>query len=361
MTRFALPGFFAAFLALQLLFLSSGSLAQPLRVAVGVVESVVGQGQVTVSGELSALRTAVLSAEVAGAVEKIMAENGDSVERDAVLASIRERPAQLELRAARGRVAQAVADVERARINERRFARLLQRKALSQDEYDTARVELDKARASLETRRAEAEQFADNLSRHYLRAPFDGTVVARHIELGQWLDVGDPCYAIEDTTLLRAKLSVPQQYYGAVVEAAVVNIRYDALPGETQTAVVSRKLPLVRRAGRSFEVWLDVDNRAGRLVPGLSLQAAVALQQPSFGTLLVPRDAVVRGRDGGTWVWLVQGGEDASAVSRVDVSLGGAARGGFIVQSDRLAVGMRVVTHGNESLQEGQSVQISGA
>ena len=331
-----------------------------VRVGVGSIVAVANRGEVSASGELSAIRTAVISAEIAGAVAEIQSETGDAVARNALLAAIRDAPAQLDLRAAKGRVAQADAEVERARINERRLGSLLQRKALSQDEYDTARVELGRALAVLETSRAEEERTADDVSRHQLRAPFAGTIVKRHIELGQWLDVGDPCFVIEDTSMLRAKLSVPQRYFDEVSVGAAAQIRFDAVPGKVYNAAVSRKPPLVRSAGRSFEVWLDIDNPAQQLVPGLSLQASLTLDAARSGQLGVPRDAVVRNQGGTVWLWVVEGAGADGSVRRVEVEVAGASSDGLIIRAEGLAPGMRVVTRGNESLREGQAVSVVG-
>lgn len=328
-------------------------------VVAGLVEAVAEQAGVTISGELSALRSALLSAEVAGVVVGIVAESGDRVEEGDVLAMIRDQQVKLEWRADRGRVAEAEAEVERARINERRLGRLLKRKALSQDEYDTARVELQKALAVLETRRAEAALRADALERHQFRAPFAGVVVAREIERGQWVDVGDPAYVVEDVSVLRAVLPVPQQYFAAIGPGTRVVIVYDALPGEVQEAVVSRRLPVVRRAGRSFELWVDIDNADLRLVPGLSLRARVALPGGGDGRVALPRDAVVSDAAGESWVWTVHDDGERSTVQRVDVRVTGVAGEALIVAAPELREGMRVVTRGNESLREGQVVQLT--
>jgi RND family efflux transporter MFP subunit len=338
-----------------------GVLAQPTRVVVAPVAVMPEQGKLSLAGELGAIRTTLLSAEVEGSVASVLAESGDRVAAGAVLAVIREQPAQLQLQALQARVKEAQAGVERARINERRLSRLLPRKAVSQDEYDTARVELARTEAILAVRRAEASQQADQLARHHIRAPFEATIVVRQVELGQWLDVGDPCYQLDDTSTLRAVLAVPQQYYTAIREGAAVQVRYDAMPDQVFDLVLSRKLPTVRRAGRSFEIWLDVDNSKQLLVPGLSLQAEIPLQTMQGNRVLVSRDAVMKQPDGKAWVWLLEQSAETHTVRRVDVVVTGAVGSGLVVSSAELDPGMQVITRGNEALHEGQSVQIVDA
>jgi membrane fusion protein (multidrug efflux system) len=354
--------------------------AKPASVVLAAVESSPQQSTLTLVGELRAMRNSVISAEVAGAVAQVLVERGDHVLNDTPLALIREQPARFEWQAARGRAAEAVADVDRAVINERRIGRLLQRKAASQDEYDSVQVELDKARAILSTRRAQVELAADALARHQLRAPFPGVVVERMVERGQWLDVGDPCYTVEDISRMRAVLAVPQQYYEKIQLGSVVELSYEALPGELFSAKLTRKLPLVNQRGRSFEIWIELDNTDQRLVSGLSTRAQVPLQVAVAGLVLVPRDAVLRAPDGEAWLWLAHSPEREDSperkdsperddslerddspesplvVTRVALAVVAAVGQNLMVRGEELDVGMRVVVRGNETLREGQHV-----
>ena len=366
-----------------LLFLTSLPLgARTPLVEVALVEANTEQSVLTLVGELRALRRSVLSAEVAGVVAEVLAERGDEVKSGAVLTAIREQPAQFALRSAKGRNAEAGADVDRAILNERRIGRLLQRKAASQDEYDSAQVELNKARAIQSIRRAELDRAADQLTRHRVRAPYPSVVVDRMVELGQWLDVGDPCYAIEDIARLRAVFAVPQQYFPQIETGSQVALSFEARPSEVFSATLTRKLPRVRQQGRSFEIWVDLDNSEQRLVSGFSAKAQVPLHRAGSDPLLVPRDAVLRARDGSAWLWRVQSGEAhrgsvqensleqgvirsgdnrqapaAHGVQRVAVEVVAAVGDGLLVRSDELAVGMLVIVRGNETLREGQSVR----
>ncbi len=328
-------------------------------VELGVVDSIQDGPGLTLTGELTAVRSARIAAEVAGAVGAVLAESGDRVTKGDKLAVVRETQAMLQLKAMQARVAEAQAGVERAVINERRLARLLPRKAVSQDQYDEARVELARQQAILATRQAEAMQQEDQLQRHHIKAPFSATVVSRHIELGQWLDVGDPCYDIDDTGVLRARIAVPQQYYARIVEGSEVRLRVDALPRVVHKLTVTRKLPNIRSAGRSFELWVDIDNSSGELVPGLSVRAEVALQ--GGGDLLVSRDAVIRLPDGGAVVWVARKAGADVTVHSLPVQISGARSDQLIVRADSLQPGMTIVTRGNEALREGQVVQLVDA
>ncbi len=339
--------------------MSFSLLAKPLaRVELGTIDSMQGQASLSLSGELTAVRSARVSAEVAGTVDAVFAESGDAVAAGEDLSIVRKKPAELQLQALQARLAEAQAGVERAALNERRLARLLPRKAVSQDEYDAARVELARNEAILAIRDAEVLQQLDHIQRHHIRAPFAATVVTRHVELGQWLDVGEPCYDLDDISVLRARISVPQQYYGQVREGSEVRLRMDAMPQPVLELQVSRKLPSIRSAGRSFELWLDIDNSELGLIPGLSVQADIALQGQPGERLLVSRDAVITLPDGSALVWFVRRAEGGVTVHSLPIQISGSVADQLIVQSDVLQPGMELVTRGNEALREGQLVQL---
>lgn len=334
-------------------------MAEPARVATAPVTVASGQGVLELVGELDAARRVVISAEVAGAVHSIDTEEGEATEAQSVLAQLRAEPAQLELEVLAAEVKEARAGVERAEINERRLGRLIGRKAVSQDEYDSARVELRRNQAILAARQAEAALQADRLQRHTVRAPFAGTVVERQIEKGQWLDIGDPCFVFEDAATLRVRLAVPQDYLDRVQLASSVKLYVDVLGGETRELTVIRKLPQVRRGGRSFEVWLELDNRDHKLVPGLSVRAEIALRGGDGADLQVPRDAVLRRQGGESWIWIVQTAGAESTARKVAVDVVGARNGGLVVRAAGLEAGAQVVTRGNEALREAQQVLIN--
>lgn len=322
-------------------------------VSVAEVQLMEAAPTLSLSGDLRATQSVTLAAEVVGVVDDIRAEAGDIVEQGEVLAVIREKPAALKLAALEAQLKEARAAAELAELVQRRFESLIATRAVSQEEYDAARVEHEQALAIVAEREAAVDEQADQLARHRIRAPFDGVIGERLLEKGQWLAAGDASYSIHAVEVLRVVLAVPQKYFGAVVVGAPVDIDVVGLD-EPLHAQVSKIVPVVRRGGRTFEAWIDIDNRNLGLAPGMSLRARLGVLADA--PMLVPRDAVLRRADGYTWVWVVEGDQ----VREVAVQAMGAREDNLVVRGDELPAGSRVVVRGNEGLRAGDTIRLQG-
>lgn len=330
-----------------------------VKVAVATVEPAAQNSELAVTGDLVSVHTTVVAAEVEGIVTSIEVESGDRAELGTVLAIIREKPAQLQLAALRATYREAEARVELAMINERRLRGLVDKKSVSRNDYDTASAELAQANATLARRKAEADEQADALDRHRVRAPFAGTVLRRDIEVGQWLSVGESTFVLDDLSVLRAVLAVPQDYFGRIRPGAPVELRVDALPARPFSAAISRVVPGVNRAGRTFDVWVDVDNANGNIAPGMSVRARIEVaSSQQVDWVSVPRDAVVKIANGSARVWRLNGTAAPLTVSAVAVRIENAVADDLIVEAPGLQTGDRLVVRGNESLREGAAVAI---
>ena len=329
-------------------------------VVVAPVEAMSGTPALTLSGDLQSIRSVSLAAEVDGVIDQVRVDAGELVEAGQVLAVIREKPAALRLAALQAQLAEAVAAEELAGLVEQRLRRLIESRAVSVDGYDVARIELEQARALVAERKAVVEQQADILQRHQIAAPFAAVIAERKVEQGQWLNSGDSCYLLESVDVLRVVLAVPQKYFGQVSVGSPVEIHIDAQPELALQAEVGKLVPVIRRGGRTFEAWVDLDNSDLQLAPGMSLRARVGLSDKKLPPLILPRDAVLRRADGYTWVWRLAGKAGAHTVSEVEVQAVSARNDDLVVRSTELAVGDQVVVRGNEALRADMAVRVKG-
>lgn len=349
-------------IAILLCLLLSGSVLadKTARVEVqGISVASSNEALLRISGELEAVRSAVIAAEQAGIVDSLSAEAGDQVSRGSVLASLRRQQAQFSTDALKAALAEADANVQIATLNEQRLKNLAQRKSISQNDYDVARLELARSEAIAAQARAQWLLQRDRLERHVIAAPFDGRIQRRDIEVGEWLQPGASSFVLADTSSLRIILSIPQLYYGRIQPGSAVDIQFDAHPGTRYSARVSRILPAVQRQGRTFALWVDIPNPDDKLAPGMSLQATLhppAIADDTAGSdFLIPRDALVRNEQGHTQVWRVNAEQRAEAVPvEVKNAIGAALR----VSSKELKASDRLVTRGNENLRANTALEI---
>ena len=185
---------------------------------------------IQVTGTLRAVRRAEVAARESGAVKSVSVDEGDTVKTGESLAVLdgrrldaQQAEAEAELIAARAELAQREAENERARRDEEMMRQLWDKKAVAEREYlDSLRG----ARVAMAQQNAAAESIAAAEKRRELLnvrrgdlsvlAPFDGRVVARHLELGEWLREGDPVVTLVSTGEVEAWLELPERHVAAL-------------------------------------------------------------------------------------------------------------------------------------------------
>jgi len=132
----------------------------------------------------------------------------------------------------------------------------------------------------------------------YLRvtAPFDGVVTERRVHVGTLVGPGADASSLvrlEQVSHLRLVTPVPESYAAGVLKGAEVSFSVSAHVGESFPAVVSRPSLSVSPETRTMAVEADVDNRAGRLAPGMYAEVSWTLRRDK-PSLFVPRSAVAQ-------------------------------------------------------------------
>ncbi len=311
---------------------------------------------VPLSGSVTAEQRSLLSTQVAGLVSRLAVDTGDRVnagdlllELDRELADISRDQAEADLASAEAQWA----DSER-QLNE---ARSLRDGAIAASDIRRLEAQERIQRASRDGARAQLRRLEAELARHQIKAPFDGVVSARQVDLGEWVAPGNPLMELVASEPLRVHFQVPQRYFARVDDQSNLSLRFDAYPDQEFTGSIHRKVPLSEAGSRTFLLRVNPPTDAPELIPGLSTSGQLRLDTERTG-LAVPRDALIRYPDGRVTVWIITEAEhgEVSSVREQQVNLGISASGWVEVRSG-LSAGDVVVTLGNEALQEGQQVQ----
>ncbi len=310
------------------------------------------------TGSLTSPFRARLSPDVEGRLISLEVDAGDRVEAGQVLFRLDDELARLELAqaiAAEHEAEAALADSKRRLIEVRELVAentFPESEALSLDALVTRNT------AVLERRRAERAFAAAMLERHTQKSPFSGVIAARDADLGERVDTASNVLLLVAIDRLQLDLQVPQQYFQRVTADTAVSLSLDALPGQILASRVSQVVPVSDPDARTFLVRAEVENSAGKLTPGMSVRAVLRIGTDRQAEV-VPRDAIIRYPDGRTVVWVAAVDDDRYAVEERVVKTG-LIFDDSVEIVDGLAVGERVVIRGNESLQQGQQVRISG-
>jgi len=310
------------------------------------------------SGTITAKREADLSPRVAGLISVADAETGFAAEKGAVLVRLDDTLAKIELReqelALEGAQAEN-ANTER-RLNE---AVELGDANFPRTERETRETAFRLSQVAVQQAANALERQREIVKRHQIIAPFEGIVVSKDAEVGEWVQTGNPVLHFVGTSDLRLDIEVPQEQLDVILQTQSVSVYLSKKHDQPINAQIEARSPKVNPNTRTFLVRLALDNPPKNIKPGMSAEGSF---RPATGInqLVISRDAIIRYSDGRTIVWVVNNSGGESRTEQRDVELGN-TRGTRIEVVSGLKKTDLVVVRGNESLQEDQLVTVTGS
>ena len=305
---------------------------------------------ISLTGSVESRRTSVVATEVAGAVARLYAREGDPVERGAAIAGLRSEEVRLRLEAARGQLQEAEARQRLASSQLDRSRGLFDEEIISQGELDDAVSEYEAWSGRVTQLRSDVSRLEIDLRRATVRAPFAGVVVREHAAEGEWLGIGDPVAEMVDLDDLEVTVEVPESYYAGLAAGGAARVVFASLGGYEVEGAIRAVVPRASAQSRTFPVKISLDNTERRIGAGMLAQVHLPVGEPR-PAVIVPKDAVAaQGRD--KVVFVIGEGEVVMPV----VVRTGAAVGAWIAVEGGVEAGARVVTRGNERLFPGQTV-----
>jgi len=295
-------------------------------------------------GSLEATRQVMVAAEVDGRVAQILFTPGEAVKAGQLLVQLNDAPEQ-------GELARLQAQARNARALLDRTRRLVPLQAATREQLDQAVA--DHEQAAADVRRVQAL-----IDQKRIKAPFDGVLGVRRVNLGQFARAGDPLVSLTDASSLYANLTLPEQALGVLRVGQPVGVTVDAHAGREFPGKVTTVEPQVDPGTRTVRVQALLANPDGALSAGMYAQARIGLpDRPDVIT--VPETAVSYSAYGDS-VYVVTPPEAAAAaptVRQAYVKTGERLRGRVVV-TEGLKAGDRVVTSGQLRLHNGAAVEI---
>lgn len=321
----------------------------PLAVSSARVEATRWESTRAAIGSLVAERGVTLGAELPGTVREIAFESGAFVKRGALLVRLDTSAEEAQLAAAQAEASLGHVNLERAR-------------RLRQDEVN-AQADLDAA----ETRAAQADATVANLraviAKKNIRAPFDGRIAIRQVELGQVVSPGTPIASLQSVTPIHADFWLPQQALAELERGQRTRLRVDAFPGASWDGEITTVNPEVDPATRNVRVRATFPNADGRLRPGMFANVEV-LSSESRPVLTVPATAVIFAPYGDS-VFAIEEKKDqagrTTTVARQKFVRTGERRGDLVAVLSGLQAGETVVGSGAFRLRNGAAVAVNNA
>jgi membrane fusion protein (multidrug efflux system) len=300
-------------------------------------------------GSLVAVRGVTLGAELPGLVREIAFENGTSVKQGSVLVKLDTTAEEAQLDA-------ALADAQLAKVNLDRTRRLRRGEANAQAELDAAEAHARQAGATVANLRA-------IIAKKTVRAPFDGRVSIRQVELGQILSPGTPIASLQTVDPIYADFWLPQQALADLKPGQRARLRTDTFPDARWEGTVTTVNPEVDPATRNVRVRATFPNGDARLRPGMFANVEV-LSPEKRTVLIVPATAAIFAPYGDSVFAIEQkkdpAGKTVSVVHQKFVRLG-ERRGDLVAVVSGLAAGETVVSSGAFKLRNGATVAVNDA
>ncbi|EXJ13248.1 efflux RND transporter periplasmic adaptor subunit [Imhoffiella purpurea] len=289
--------FLAALVALLTLGLQ-GAAAASLETAVAAYHTL--PREYRLDGIVEAVNRTTVSAQTQGQVQEIYYDVDDFVEKNALIARLKDTEHRARVSQAAADLKSATARLQQAKDEHERVSGLYRKKNVSDSAMDKATADLASAQAAFESATARLEQAQEQLAYTEIRAPYSGIVTHRHVELGEIASPGSPVMSGISLDELRVKVDVPQSIIPAIrqrdsegVPGARVRVY---LPGdgviETGNITV---FPYADLGSNTFKVRIELPTQPGdklrALFPGMFVKTGFIVGDKS--ELTVPRRAVV--------------------------------------------------------------------
>ncbi len=319
----------------------------PATVTVAEAKSEVIPNLMVAVGDLAAVHQVNVTPDVSGRITDIMFTAGATVKAGSPLVQLFDGPE-------RGDLANYKAQATGAQLALDRAKQLAARQFGPQSTVDAAQATYDQANAGI----AKTEAI---ISQKLVRAPFDGELGVRHVEVGQFLTAGTQIVTLTDLSVLYANFTVTEKGSAALKVGQTVRIAVDAYPGRPFEGKITAIEPQIATDTRSIRVQATIDNPDHILKPGMFTTTTVVLpDRPPVVT--VPETAVDYTLYGDSVYLITEKKEDDGKTSltavRTFVRTGNRIDGRAEILSG-LKPSDRVVAVGQLKLQSGAAVVIS--
>ena len=300
----------------------------------------------TTIGTVVAVRGVTVTADLPGVIQSIRFESGRRVGKGDVLV-------ELDAREERAQLVAAQAELELARANYARAQGLFEQGIVPRADFD---------RAEAEARRNEARvgQLRATIERKVIRAPFGGVLGIRQVNLGQYLNPGDPIVPLQTLDPVYVHFDVPQQEVEHLQRGMEVRVSSSDAKVES-TGRITAIDAVIDPATRNVKVQATLANSGSRLVPGMFVDAHVVLDEGK-PVVTLPASSISYAPYGDS-VFVIEAmkgpdGKSYRGVRQQFVKLGG-TRGDDVAVTSGIRAGQEIVTSGVFKLRNGAAVQVN--
>ncbi|WP_428233117.1 efflux RND transporter periplasmic adaptor subunit [Flavobacterium sp.] len=260
----------------------SGDKNTPTTVSGIVIKTATFDNNLSLSGSIEANEQIEIHSEVSGIVEGIYFTEGSNVNKGQVLFKVNDIELKAQLR-------QAVTREGLAAENERRAKLLLQKEAISQEEFDVAKADHASAQAQSQLIKAQ-------IAKTSIKAPFSGKIGLRSISPGTYITPTILVAKLVNTGKLKITFSIPEKYASQVQAGSSIEFKVSG-SDKVYSAKIYAIEPEVAVATRTLQIRAIADNIDGKLFPGTFADVKLPLNIIK-DAIVVPSEAIIPVQDG---------------------------------------------------------------
>ena len=309
----------------------------PTATVTGILATPVNFAEnLSLSGTLEANEQVEIRSEIMGVVDAINFKEGTQVSKGQVLLRVND----VELRAQLSKVATAK---QLASENERRAKLLLEKQAISQEEYDVASAEYKSAQA-------QSQLISAQLGKATIRAPFSGTIGLRYISEGTYVTPTTPIATLVNTKQLKITFSIPEKYASRIKMDSEISFTTSGSKTE-HTAKIYAIEPQIDVATRTLKMRAIAENPEAKLFPGMFASVVLPLETVD-DAILVPSESLIPIQNG-KMIFVLEKGK----AKQIKVETGSRTESSVRIISG-LKAGDTILTSGVMSLKDGVPVKV---
>ena len=315
-------------------------------------------------------------------------QGGDSVKKETILAQVRQSDYQVDVDQAKAQLAtaqatwqQAIAQLAKnqaaltkAQLDFERATNLLATQSMTKSDYDgynenlsASQASVNEAKAQIEAQegkvaaaKAQLKQAEINLGDASLKAPWDGVILQRNIDVGAFVAAGTVGFSMADVRSVKVVFGVPDVMLRQLQLGSPLAITTDASPDTVFPGHVTAITPAADPQTRVFNIEITVPNPQSQLRPGMVASLQVPGGQLPEPVPVVPLSAIVRPPDNpaGYAVFVIEGqpGKEVARLRQVKV---GTVYGDMIAVPEGVRVGERVIATGTTLMVDGDQVRVT--
>tara|TARA_B100000131_G_scaffold70443_1_gene66742 strand:- start:9217 stop:10260 length:1044 start_codon:yes stop_codon:yes gene_type:complete len=244
---------------------------------------------VSIEGNANAIKDSVISSEVVGVVSNIYSNEGDSIEKNQIIAKIDNSKYLAIYNSSQEKLFSIESELKKSTSRLKRYNGLLEKEIISNQEYEDVLYNHNSILSNFNSQLELMNFNKINLQNCDIKANFSGTISKKFIKLGQYIEEGDSLFEIIDSKQLEIYLYIPKIYYSLVkidddVEIVLQN-------GRKIEAKISN---IVKKIDKSFGTFLAkvyLENIYG-IIPGEDIVANIKMGSPK-GSFLINKDSVI--------------------------------------------------------------------